>query len=183
MSIRKELTAQNVLLGFQHVLVSNVWLDPVFVAGAIGLPIALSSNMINAIFIVSGLVTLVQATRLVRLPVVQGPSAAFDALMIAAGTAGMLGAASSSILIASLVFLLLCLTGVIERMRFLFSPMISGVVIFMVGVSLSGFTLSEFLGGAPGDKTFADPHILTVSILTTAIVLLSLIHISEPTRH
>ena len=46
MSIRKELTAQNVLLGFQHVLVSNVWLDPVFVAGAIGLPIALSSNMI-----------------------------------------------------------------------------------------------------------------------------------------
>ena len=83
----------------------------------------------------------------------------------------MLGAASSSILIASLVFLLLCLTGVIERMRFLFSPMISGVVIFMVGVSLSGFTLSEFLGGAPGDKTFADPHILTVSILTTAIVL------------
>ena len=36
----------------------------------------------------------------------------------------MLGAASSSILIASLVFLLLCLTGVIERMRFLFSPMI-----------------------------------------------------------
>lgn len=57
MSIRKELTAQNVLLGFQHVLVSNVWLDPVFVAGAIGLPIALSSNMINAIFIVSGLVT------------------------------------------------------------------------------------------------------------------------------
>ena len=55
MSIRKELTAQNVLLGFQHVLVSNVWLDPVFVAGAIGLPLALSSNMVNAIFIVSGL--------------------------------------------------------------------------------------------------------------------------------
>lgn len=172
MSIRKELTAQNVLLGFQHVLVSNVWLDPVFVAGAIGLPIALSSNMINAIFIVSGLVTLVQATRLVRLPVVQGPSAAFDALMIAAGTAGMLGAASSSILIASLVFLV----AVPDRCdRADAVPVLSddflGVVIFMVGVSLSGFTLSEFLGGAPGDKTFADPHILTVSILTTAIVL------------
>lgn len=77
--------------GFPACACFNVWLDPVFVAGAIGLPIALSSNMINAIFIVSGLVTLVQATRLVRLPVVQGPSAAFDALMIAAGTAGMLG--------------------------------------------------------------------------------------------
>lgn len=77
----KKLTPKNVLLGLQHVLVSNVWLDPVFVAGAIGLPLALSSNMVNAIFIVSGLVTLIQATRLVRLPIVQGPSAAFDALM------------------------------------------------------------------------------------------------------
>ena len=38
--------------------------------------------MINAIFIVSGLVTMIQATRMVRLPVVQGTSAAFDALMI-----------------------------------------------------------------------------------------------------
>ena len=84
----KKLTPKNVLLGLQHVLVSNVWLDPVFVAGAIGLPLALSSNMVNAIFIVSGLVTLIQATKLVRLPIVQGPSAAFDALMIAAGTAG-----------------------------------------------------------------------------------------------
>ena len=54
----KKLTPKNVLLGLQHVLVSNVWLDPVFVAGAIGLPLALSSNMVNAIFIVSGLVTL-----------------------------------------------------------------------------------------------------------------------------
>jgi len=80
MSIRKELTAQNVLLGFQHVLVSNVWLDPVFVAGAIGLPIALSSNMINAIFIVSGLVTLVQATRLVRLPGGPGPAGGQNSL-------------------------------------------------------------------------------------------------------
>mgnify|MGYP000649072333 CR=1 FL=1 len=35
--------------GFQHVFVSNVWLDPVFVAGAIGLPIALSSNMITVL--------------------------------------------------------------------------------------------------------------------------------------
>ena len=52
----KKLTPKNVLLGLQHVLVSNVWLDPVFVAGAIGLPLALSSNMVNAIFIVSGLV-------------------------------------------------------------------------------------------------------------------------------
>lgn len=165
------LTPKNVLLGLQHVLVSNVWLDPVFVAGAIGLPLALSSNMVNAIFIVSGLVTLIQATKLVRLPIVQGPSAAFDALMIAAGTAGSLAAAGTSIFISSMIFLVLCLTRVIERLRFLFAPIVSGVVIFLVGVSLSSFTLSEFLGGAPGDKGFADPKTLAVSIITCVLVV------------
>lgn len=167
----KKLTPKNVLLGLQHVLVSNVWLDPVFVAGAIGLPLALSSNMVNAIFIVSGLVTLIQATRLVRLPIVQGPSAAFDALMIAAGTAGSLAAAGTSIFVSSLIFLVLCLTRVIEKMRFLFAPMVSGVIIFLVGVSLSSFTLSEFLGGAPGDDGFADPKTLAVSIVTCVLVV------------
>ncbi len=151
-SAEKKVTPKNALLGLQHVLVSNVWLDPVFVAGAIGLPLALSSNMVNAIFIVSGLVTLIQATKLVRLPIVQGPSAAFDALMIAAGTAGSLAAAGTSIFISSLIFLVLCLTRVIEKLRFLFAPIVSGVIIFLVGVSLSGFTLSEFLGGAPGEQ-------------------------------
>ena len=135
----KKLTPKNVLLGLQHVLVSNVWLDPVFVAGAIGLPLALSSNMVNAIFIVSGLVTLIQATKLVRLPIVQGPSAAFDALMIAAGTAGSLAAAGTSIFVSSLIFVVLCLTRVIEKMRFLFAPMVSGVIIFLVGVFAFGF--------------------------------------------
>lgn len=166
-----KLTPKNALLGLQHVLVSNVWLDPVFVAGAIGLPLALSSNMVNAIFIVSGLVTLIQATKLVRLPIVQGPSAAFDALMIAAGTAGSLAAAGTSIFISSLIFLVLCLTRVIEKLRFLFAPIVSGVVIFLVGVSLSSFTLSEFLGGAPGDKGFADPKTLAVSIVTCVLVV------------
>ena len=166
-----KLTPKNALLGLQHVLVSNVWLDPVFVAGAIGLPLALSSNMVNAIFIVSGLVTLIQATKLVRLPLVQGPSAAVDALMIAAGTAGSLAAAGTSIFISSLIFLVLCLTRVIEKLRFLFAPIVSGVVIFLVGVSLSSFTLSEFLGGAPGDKGFADPKTLAVSIVTCVLVV------------
>lgn len=35
----------------------------------------------------------------------------------------------------------------------------------------SGFTLSEFLGGAPGDPGFADPKTLTVSIITCMLVV------------
>ncbi len=64
---------QTFLVSIQHIFVSNVWLDPIFVASSAGLSLTLSTNLVNAIFITSGLVTLIQATKLVRLPIVQGP--------------------------------------------------------------------------------------------------------------
>lgn len=158
------------LLALQHVFVSNVWLDPVFVAAMIGLPLALSGNMINAIFIASGLVTLTQATRLARLPIIQGPSAAFDAVMINAGTAGSLGAATGGILLSGAIAFILAITGLLGNLRKLFTKVVTGSVIIVVGIALSGFALYEFLGGASGEPTFLASHILTVSLVTALVV-------------
>ncbi|MGF7048652.1 NCS2 family nucleobase:cation symporter-2 [Paenibacillus sp. DS2015] len=162
---------KNILYGLQHVLVSNVWLDPVFVAALIGLPMALAGNMVNAIFIAAGLVTLVQATRLVKLPVVQGPSAAFDSLMISAGRDNGLAAAGGGIILSGIIVFILAITGVLGRLKSIFTPVVSGAVIFIVGVALSGFTLFEFLGGEPGSETFASPSVLLMSISTALIVV------------
>ncbi|WEG14640.1 solute carrier family 23 protein [Pullulanibacillus sp. KACC 23026] len=162
---------QSFLYGLQHVFVSNVWLDPIFVAAMVGMPLALASNIVNAIFLAAGFVTLIQATKLVRLPIVQGPSAAFDSLMISAGKANGLAAAGGGILLSAIIVFILSITGLIGRLRVLFTPVISGTVIFVVGVALSGFTLSEFLGGASGSPTFATVTTLSMSIPTTLIVL------------
>jgi len=162
---------KNFLYGLQHVFVSNVWLDPIFVAAMIGLPFALSANLVNAIFIAAGLVTLIQATKLVKLPIVQGPSAAFDAIMITAGKANGLAAASGAIFFSAIIVFILSITGMISKLKGLFTPAISGTVIFLVGISLAGFTLSEFLGGYPGDKGFASSETLMLSIPTALIVL------------
>ncbi|WP_442598723.1 solute carrier family 23 protein [Neobacillus sp. D3-1R] len=163
---------QNLLYGLQHVFVSNVWLDPIFVAAMIGLPFAMAANMVNAIFIAAGLVTLVQATKLVRLPIIQGPSAAFDSIMISAGKANGLAAASGGIFLSAIIVFILSVTGVINRLKGIFTPVISGTVIFLVGISLSGFTLYEFLGGSPGDENFMSSSTLILSIPTAIIVLL-----------
>nr|WP_236587661.1 solute carrier family 23 protein [Tumebacillus amylolyticus] len=160
------------LYGLQHVIVSNVWLDPLFVAALIGLPVAVASNMVNAIFLAAGVVTLLQAMRLARLPVVQGPSAAFDALMIAAGKAKGLGAAGGGILLSAGIVLLLALTGVLQKMRVLFTPVVTGTVIAVVGFALSGFTLYEFLGGSAGTPTFLSGSTLAMSIPTALLVIL-----------
>ncbi|WP_207652408.1 solute carrier family 23 protein [Desulfosporosinus sp. FKB] len=161
---------RNVLYGLQHVFVSNVWLDPIFVAAMIGLPVALAANMVNAIFIAAGLVTLTQATRLARLPIVQGPSAAFDTLMINAGKANSLPAAGGSIMLSAAIVFLLAVTGVLERLRSLFTKAVTGSVIIAVGIALSGFTLYEFLGGSQGMSTFLAPQILAISIPTALVV-------------
>ncbi|TWE08054.1 NCS2 family nucleobase:cation symporter-2 [Neobacillus bataviensis] len=160
------------LYALQHICVSNVWLDPIFVAAMIGLPLSQSANIVNAIFITAGIVTLTQATKLVKLPIIQGPSAAFDSIMIASGKANGLAAASGGIFLSSIIVFLLSITGVIGRLRVIFTPVISGTVIFLVGVSLSGFTLYEFLGGSPGDESFASTSTLVLSISTSIIVIL-----------
>src|SRR5690348_9216150 len=158
--------AQNFLYGLQHVFVSNVWLDPLFIAAMIGMPLALASNLVNAIFIAAGLVTLTQATRLARLPIVKGPSAAFDSLMITSGKANVLPAVGGAILITSwFVFIMSisCLSGKLQKF---FTPVVSGTIICEVGIALSNFTMYEFLGGSPGVPGFLSKNNLLLSITT-----------------
>ena len=66
---------QAVALGAQHVLVSNVWLDPVFVAAAAGLAAPLAANVISgviagAIFIAAGVLFwfLIKAMARIQMP-------------------------------------------------------------------------------------------------------------------
>jgi NCS2 family nucleobase:cation symporter-2 len=163
---------QAVALGLQHVLVSNVWLDPVFVAAVGGLSAALAGNLVNAIFLAAGLVTLTQSTRLVRLPIVEGPSAAFDGLMIGFAKAGQLAMATTGLLIGGVLVLIIAASGLLGVVRRLFSPAVTGSVILLVGIALAGFTLEEFFGGNPNSPDFGSPQTLTISTATLLTVLL-----------
>jgi len=159
-------------MGLQHVLVSNVWLDPVFVAAVAGLSATLAGNMINAIFLAAGLVTLVQSTRLVRLPIVEGPSAAFDGLLIGFGKAGQLAMATTGLLIGGAIVLIVSGTGLLGKIRGLFSPAVTGAVILLVGIALAQFTLVEFFGGNPSGRDFGSPGVLVISTATLLTVVL-----------
>lgn len=162
---------QAVAMGFQHVLVSNVWLDPVFVAAVGGLSAGLAGNLVNAIFLAAGLVTLTQSTRLVRLPIVEGPSAAFDGLMIGFAKGGQLAMATTGLLIGGVLVFLVAASGLLGLLRRLFSPAVTGAVILLVGIALAGFTLEEFLGGSPTSPDFAAPTTLIIGTATLVTVL------------
>ncbi|MCA1643978.1 MAG: purine/pyrimidine permease [Chloroflexi bacterium] len=163
---------QAIALGFQHVLISNVWLDPVFVAAVGGLSTALAGNLVNAIFLAAGLVTLTQSTRLVRLPIVEGPSAAFDGLMIGFAKSGQLAMATTGLLIGGVIIFVVAASGLLGLVRRLFSPAVTGAVILLVGIALAGFTLEEFLGGSPTSPNFASPATLLIATATLLTVII-----------
>lgn len=139
---------RRVALGLQQALVSNAWLDPIFIASVAGFSAALATNLVTATFLAAGVVTVIQSTKLVRLPVVQGPSSAFSPLAIGYYKAGTISAASLGLIIGAAFVFILSMLGQFARLRRLLSPAVSGTIITLVGIALAGFTFMEFFGAS-----------------------------------
>lgn len=156
-------------LGLQHLLVSNIWLDPIFIASAGGLGAALGANLVSVTFLVAGLITLLQTVRFVKLPIVEGPSSAFSPIAIGYAGAGNLPAASLGLIIGAAIVFLSSVSGVVWKIRKLLTPAVTGTIILLVGLSLTGFGFSELFGGT-GSPDFGTGASLITGVLTLALV-------------
>lgn len=158
------------LLGAQQVLVSNTWLDPILIAGVAGLTTALATNLVTATFLAAGVATFIQTLKLVRLPILEGPSSAFSPLAIMYAKSGTLAAASTGLLIGAALAFVLAVTGLLAKVRTIFTPAVTGTVITLVGLALAGFTFMLFFG-MPGSGDFASGPVLLIASVTTAVVI------------
>jgi len=150
-----------VALGVQHVLamfVSNIT-PPIIVAGAAGIgfgsadPSALI-YMIQAAMLFAGVATLLQTVGLgpigARLPLVQGTSFAFISVMIpivaGKGVEGM-AALTTAAFLAGLLHA--GLSRVVGPIRFALPPLVTGLVVLMIGLSLVRVGVEYAAGGVP----------------------------------
>ena len=142
-------------LGLQHVLVmyAGAIAVPLIIAGALGLPADQRAVLINADLLACGLATLVQAFGLpfigIRLPVMMGVTFASVAPMLAMISAAKDAAAKGGgafvandvllsiygAVIAAGVFAFLA-APVVGRLMKLFPPVVTGVIITVIGISL-----------------------------------------------
>jgi xanthine permease len=154
---------QAVPLGIQHVLamfVSNVT-PAIIVAGAAGFGFGSNSpdfpNMIYMIqmsMLFAGIATLFQTIGVgpvgARLPIVQGTSFAFLPVMIPAvagqGTAGLAGLMTGVVIGGIFHF---CLGTVIGRIRFALPPLVTGLIVLMIGLALVRVGIQYAAGGVP----------------------------------
>jgi xanthine permease len=178
--------AQAVPLGIQHVLamfISNVT-PPIIVAGAAGFGfgtpgVADLGYMIQMVMVFAGVATLFQTIGIgpvgARLPIVQGTSFAFIPIMIPL-VAGQ-GVEAMATLMGGIVvggLLHAALAPFVGRLRFALPPLVTGLVVVMIGLSLVRVGVQYAAGGVPkmGTPEFGNLQSWSIAILVIVVTLL-----------
>ncbi|AHG75214.1 Uracil-xanthine permease [Mannheimia varigena USDA-ARS-USMARC-1296] len=165
------------LLAAQHLLAAlgGIIAVPLVIGNVLNLPAADIIVLVNAALLVSGIVTIIQCQGIgpigLRLPSVMGTSFTFVAAALAIGfsehgVAGIMG--------ASLVGSLVMIVGsfFMPYVRKLFPPVVTGVVVMMIGLSLIPVAVDWFAGGQRGDAHYADPANLAMATFVLVLVVI-----------
>lgn len=164
-------------LGLQHVLVmyAGAVAVPLIVGGAVGLPKEQIAFLVSADLFCCGLVTLLQCLGCkgfgIRMPVIMAVTFATVGPMIAIGqnpALGLPGIFGATIASGLLSLLLVPLIG--RLIRF-FPPLVTGVVITSIGLSIIGVGINWSAGGL-GSPDYGSPLYLGISLSVLIFILL-----------
>jgi xanthine permease len=163
-------------LGLQHVLVmvaSNVTI-PVILAAAIGATTGDTTFLVQVALLVAGLTTLLQTVGVgpvgARLPVVQGTSFGFLVVAIPLAQEYGLPAVLGGAVFAGGIQILLGLS--LRWLKRLFPPLVSGIVVLVIGIGLLP-TGANLAGGGAGAEDFGSPTNLLLAGTVLLVILLT----------
>ncbi|MEM1484216.1 nucleobase:cation symporter-2 family protein [Oscillospiraceae bacterium PP1C4] len=161
-------------LGLQHVVAAIVGVvtPAILVANVCNLSAADKTILVQVSLLVSALATLLQLYPLgpigSGLPVIIGISFAYVPTVLAIGgqfgIAAIFGAQLCGGIVAFIVGMF------VKQLRVLFPPMVTGTVIFTIGLSLYP-TAVRYMAGGAGRADFGSPRNWLVAIITFAVVI------------
>jgi uric acid transporter len=166
----------NVAYGLQHILTmyGGIVAVPLIVGQAAGLSPSDIGLLITASLFAGGVATILQTIGLpflgCQLPLVQGVSFAGVATMIAISGNGGIPAVFGAVMAAS--FLGLLITPVFSRITRYFPPLVAGIVITTIGLTLMPVAGSWAMGGNRSAVDYGSPANIMLAGVTLAIVLL-----------
>lgn len=174
----KPPAGEAVPLGVQHLLamfLSTVAL-PIVIAGAIGLGQSDTTFLLQMALLVAGVATIVQAYPIgpvgARLPIVMGTSAIFVAPLIDVGSQFGLAAIFGAVILAAPVEIVL--GYFIDDLKGLFPPLVTGVVVMLVGLTLIPVAM-DYAAGGPGAATYGNVE----NVGLAALVLLVAVGVNQ----
>lgn len=168
-------------LGLQHILAMFVGnITPIIiVAGALNLPKEHATMLVQSSMLIAGINTFIQAYTLgpigAKLPIVVGTSFAFVPIAISIGSKYGFEAVLGAALIGGFfeAFLGVC----IKKIRKFFPPIVTGVVVLSIGLSLLPVGIQSFAGGI-GSADFGSFQNLFLGL----IVLITVIFFKQFTK-
>ena len=142
-------------LGVQHVLsmlLGNIT-PPLLIAGALGLATGDTAFLIQMVLVMAGVATLVQSYPIgpvgARLPIMMGTSVAFIGVLTTVGREHGMAALFGTCLAAAGVEVVLGFQ--ITRLRRFFPPLVNGVVVMLIGLTLIPVGMDYAAGGRGAD--------------------------------
>lgn len=165
------------VFGLQHLLaLTGIWILPAVLGMILNLDKRDIGYIIQMCFLTSGIVTILQTTNLLKLPIAQGPTAAIFAAILETGKVVGLGAAYGSLTVAGVIWMILSypfrkvgLIGYISK--FVLSPIVYGSLILIIGASLTNIGLPWWIG-EPGSPGYPTLNFFAGLITVIAIVVL-----------
>lgn len=162
-------------LGLQHVVAAIVGVvtPAIIVAGVCGMDDVQKTMLIQSALIMSGIITILQAFPLFGrigsgLPIIMGTSFAYVPVFQAVGIQFGYGAILGAQIVGGVVALLIAVF--VKPIRKLFPTVVTGSVIFAIGVSLYP-TAIRYMAGGDGTAMFGSVENWFVAIVTFIVVL------------
>jgi len=164
-------------LGLQHLFImyAGAVAVPLIVGGALGLTKDEIAMLVNADLLLCGVVTIIQATGLtkwlgVRLPLASGATFTVLTPMIIIGQSQGLPTVYGAFIVAGLLGILAA--PLFSKLVRFFPPLVTGIVISVIGLSLIGVNVPLIAGNDPQAADFGlVPNVLLAGLVVLLIVL------------
>ena len=166
-----------VFAAFQHLLAVFVAIvtPPLIISGALKLDVETTGFLVSMALFASGISTFIQCKRVgpvgCGLLCVQGTSYSFIGPIISAGMTGGLASIFGATIAASTVEMFV--STIIRRARKVITPLVSGIVVTLIGLSLIKVGITACGGGARAleDGSFGNLRNLGLSTLVLLIII------------
>jgi uracil-xanthine permease len=171
---------QTLTYAFQHLLaLTGIWIFPVIIGHAAGLSNAAIGGLVEACFFTTGIVTILQSSRIVRLPVVQGPTSAFFVAVLGSVHTVGLGTAFGSMTVAALIFAALSIPyknfGVLGMLiRHISPPIVFGTLLVIIGAQLAQIGPMGWFGQSEDVAAISTSAVTTVVTIFTILLCMIL---------
>lgn len=167
--------ARAAFVGFQHVIAMFIGIitPPLIIARTLGFPAADTAYLVSMALFASGISTFIQVRRVGPLGSgllsVQGTSFSFLPPLIQAGQLGGMPLMIGMALATSPAEMLL--SRVLQRLRRIFTPLVSGVVVLMIGISLVPVGMNAIAAGlGPGAPPWAGIGLAALVALSVIVL-------------